>query len=200
MASVGRQSHDCESEIRSTERTIGMNEAQKASEPDGIDLWYAERLAVILEAAKGAPLTAEERARAHQHIATARAVFEAGVKEHLFMNTTTAFTPPPTCRTRNMCWSGGECQKWKLKCATTDAKRPSIVALGNSSCGFVGGAWMVDLYIRQHGNESAAMSGDPPTTRPRLDGRTRQFLLWLYGIKIIGITALLIFWIGEACE
>jgi len=45
--------------------------------PDDVDLRFAARIAAIMEMAKGAPLTPDERARTHQHVATARAVFEA---------------------------------------------------------------------------------------------------------------------------
>jgi len=49
---------------------------------DEADMRFAVRIAVIMEMAKGTPLTADERARAHQYVAEARALFEAAHARH----------------------------------------------------------------------------------------------------------------------
>lgn len=58
-----------------------MKTEPQTTPPDATDLHFAARLADIMEQAKGAPLTSEERARTHQHVATARAMFAAECQE-----------------------------------------------------------------------------------------------------------------------
>ena len=62
-----------------------MSANPTTTEPDEIDLRFAAELASILEKAKGGPLTAEELARCHQHVATAHAIFdvEMGRREQM---------------------------------------------------------------------------------------------------------------------
>jgi hypothetical protein len=49
--------------------------------PDEVDLWFAARLAEIMEQAAGRPLTAEERARTHEHTRKVRLELEASMRE-----------------------------------------------------------------------------------------------------------------------